>query len=1271
MSRDLRSMRTGAAALPARLLVPTGVALVTWWAAGIGYLFAHTLAELFSIVIAITAMVVASTSRQFTRNHFAVLASVAIGWAAGIDLLHTLVFKGMQLLPGNDANPSVQLWVAARFLQTVGMLMAPLALQRELRVGWLHLGFGGASVLTVGLIFGGHFPVGYVEGQGLTPFKIYTEYVIMALLGVSALWLRHRRHLTTPDLYWGMTTATLLMIATEFAFTRYVSVYAPANLIGHVLKIYAYWFVYLALVRTTLQEPFSMLSRIVSSYDAVPDPTLIIDVDGRIRQANQAAARLSGQPMERLVGQSSHDCFHDPSLSPSDCPVCARVGQVRQAFTQLLELPGPRYVECTVTPCQQVDEGNLRVQVLHDVSHQKQVELELAEHRRMLEQRVAERTAELQATTQTLNQANERFEAILNGASAGIMLVRDRRIQQCNQRLAELTGYRMDELVGQPTQLLYADPQVWLQAGQELYGELAAGRQYAQIQLARRKDGSTFWVRLSASALEARDLSKGIVGMIEDISAERQAAEALRLANEQQQAVFDAAPVGVVLTRDRVILRCNRTMERLFGYGPDELIGQTTRVFHPDDETYEALTRRLLDSLATQGFFREEMRVVRKDGSRFWCRNMVQVIDRSDPGKGFAGTFEDIGKERVAIEEMARARALAEDAARTKAAFLANMSHEIRTPMNSVIGMALLALNADPSPRVRNYLQKIQSSSQHLLGLINDILDFSKLEADKMTLECRDFELPRLFEHIESVFADEAADKGIGLGLHIGPEVPHHLVGDPLRLEQVLINLVNNAVKFTDRGEVDVGVRLEERVGDEVVLRFSVRDTGIGIPPEARQRLFQSFQQADSSTTRKFGGTGLGLAISKRLAELMGGHIGVDSTGGEGSTFWFTARLQCTGGPAGLEPSDRVLEDPGLLAADALSTRAQFVGARALLVEDNELNQEVATEFLQSLGLTVDLAPDGRVAVDRVQQTTYDVVLMDMQMPVMDGLTATIEIRKLPQFRDLPILAMTANAMAGDRDRCLAAGMNDHIAKPIDPQDLVAKLHRWVKAMPERLPVQTSSSRPGPMSSGDSADGATLEALRRVPGLDADLGLKRSMGRASLYLGLLGKFVQGQRDAPERIQAALDGGRWEEAERAAHTLKGVSAQIGADAIRAQAERLEHALHARAAADVFAPWLDGLTRDLPPLLDAIAAHLPLSTEPLHVAAADPAAWQALRSRLEALLADDDAACEQLFSDNEGLVRAGMGPDYERFAKAIRHFDFPEALLLLQQAVGPRR
>jgi response regulator RpfG family c-di-GMP phosphodiesterase/signal transduction histidine kinase len=576
-----------------------------------------------------------------------------------------------------------------------------------------------------------------------------------------------------------------------------------------------------------------------------------------------------------------------------------------------------------------------------------------------------------------------------------------------------------------------------------------------------------------------------------------------------------------------------------------------------------------------------------------------------------------------------KGKQLAEQASQAKAEFLANMSHEIRTPMNAIIGMSHLALKADPSPRQRETLGKILNSSEHLLGILNDVLDLSKIEAGKVELEQVDFRLATVLGTVRDLIAHKAAAKGLDLAFQVDPGVPATLVGDPLRLGQVLINYVNNAVKFTGHGGIRVSVALLEDTRDDVQLHFAVRDSGIGLTEAEQARLFQSFHQADASTTRKHGGTGLGLAICKDLAGLMGGEVGVESQPGHGSTFWFRVRL----------PKSGLLAE----AAPAVEAAALPGHGRVLVVEDNEINQEIAVELLKDAGYDVDVAENGAVAVRMVGERSYGLVLMDVQMPVMDGLAATAEIRRMPGLAGLPILALTAGALKSDRERCLAAGMNGHIAKPIDPQVLRAEVARWVN--------------PGPTAVVQAQPTAALPVT--ITGLDTVSGLKRVLGKEAFYLDLLRRFAAGQETAPAQIRDRLETGDLDGAERLAHTTKGLLGNIGAGPLYRWATDLEGAIRQRRAPETLDALVDGLEVRMAELIRQLNHALPPGTGQPPAA---PVLEAGVAGKETILVVDDSpdnlALMAGLLQDRYWVQLAGSGEEAVRVAAS----EPPDLILL---------
>ncbi|WP_313953774.1 ATP-binding protein [Accumulibacter sp.] len=769
----------------------------------------------------------------------------------------------------------------------------------------------------------------------------------------------------------------------------------------------------------------------------------------------------------------------------------------------------------------------------------------------------------------------------------------------------------------------------------------------------------------------------GTVGYARDITENKLAADALRESEERFRTVLDNVD-SIALQgylADGTTRFWNPASEKLYGYSAEEAIGRNLIDLIIPPEMRDDV-RRLIDEMHRTGVTVPpgELSLMRKDGSRvavFSSHVLLAMPGR--PAEMFCIDVDLTESHRAAAEleqhrdhleelvhsrtgEIAEAKEAAEAANRAKSTFLANMSHEIRTPMNAIIGLTHLLQQELTQPKQRVQLAKIGEAAQHLLGIIDDILDLSKIEAGRLTLDVTDFSLQRVIDHTLSMLGERSRAKGLQLVKEIDPAIPARLRGDPLRLGQILLNFVTNAVKFSDGGRITVRARLIELQDSAASLRLEVEDHGIGISGVQQAHLFHAFSQADQSTTRKYGGTGLGLAICKRLTAMMGGQIGVISEPGAGSTFWVTVGL---GVAMGSDPTS-VARQTGAQPILAGTSPAQFLaaghqGARVLLAEDDVLSQDVARDLLLAVGLQVDVVDDGQQAVERLQGAArqaggndYALVLMDMQMPVMDGLEASRVIRQIAGLASLPIVAFTANAFDDDRQRCLAAGMNDHLAKPVTPTRLYEVLHRW-------LPTPT-----------DLAGLPT--ALTRVPGLNPDAGLRATNGHLSLYVRLLQLFVTHHGDDSGKLRGYLAAGDQAAARRLTHTLKGVAGTIGAEPLRERARAVELAIEERSPATVVASAIDALEATLLPLLAAVD-RLDLDQQAPAENPQVPVNRKAVRkilAQLESLLAEDDTRACDLWYESAALIETALGPTAKRLGSAIDSFDFGKALQTLRQA-----
>ncbi|KAB2968699.1 PAS domain S-box protein [Zoogloea sp.] len=645
-------------------------------------------------------------------------------------------------------------------------------------------------------------------------------------------------------------------------------------------------------------------------------------------------------------------------------------------------------------------------------------------------------------------------------------------IEYVNAAFTRITGYTLEEVLGRTPKLLKSGltPPATYSA---MWDALHEGQNWEGELFNRRKNGESFVEFMRVAPVRQSDGTiTHYLGMIEDVTerirltAERdRLIERLRTERDFSRALIDSLPdVFYLIAEDGHFVRWNRNLEAITGRDADKMAQTHPReLFNPRDRQ---LVEEGIQAVFAQGRGTIDADLLAADGSSRPYLFTSRRIHLDDQPR-ILGFGVDVSRlkameaellrhrdrlaERVAerTAELERMTVAADAASRAKSAFLANMSHEIRTPMNAIIGMAHLMRRGPLDTRQEGQLNRIDLAARHLLGVINDILDLSKIEAGKMILEERELSVGSVLDNIVSMLTPRARAKGLEIVME-ADDVPRYLIGDVTRLTQAMLNYANNAVKFTDTGRLNLRCRVDARDGERLLLRFEVQDTGVGIPVEHLERLFAPFEQADNSIARQHGGTGLGLAITRNLAALMGGEAGARSEAGVGSTFWFTAWLrQAPDHEPALRPERIPAEDP-----EAILLR-EHTGRRLLVVEDNIINQEVVLELLDNVGLCGVVANDGQEALALCASEDFDLVLMDMQMPVMDGLEATRQIRRQPQCRDIPIIAMTANAFTEDRSACLQAGMDEFLSKPVDPDALYATLLLWLTSRSDPRPLHS------------------------------------------------------------------------------------------------------------------------------------------------------------------------------------------------------------------------
>jgi PAS domain S-box-containing protein len=1121
-----------------------------------------------------------------------------------------------------------------------------------------------------------------------------------------------------------------------------------------------------------------------------------VDTQGRINFVNPAACRLLGFTIEEMIGRPSHDLVHYRRPDGSDYPIeqypifaAYRRGEsswIDNEFLWRKDGTGLS-VEYRAAPVYKAGVIVGAVVSFSDTTDRKQAEREL-------------RQASFLAT----------MALELTGSGYWHVDYSDPDYYYQSELAARIVGeeikadgryHLQDEWF---SRLIEADPELAQQTN-DLYQGAIDGRykNYDAIYAYKRPvDGRIVWLHASGSVVRGEDgKALHMYGVYQDITEAKKAEQEIK-ASEQRvreteqffRSVLELAPDGLMVVDDTgVIELVNAQCEKLFGCPRDKLIGQSLEDIVPAGDRPWHLT--LKEVFYRKPVTREmgasrNLCALHKDGSLLPVEiGLSPLPARNSTGAKVAVSILDISQRKQHENALEQARAKAEEATEMKSIFLANMSHEMRTPMNAIIGLAHLVLKTQLTQKQQDYIGKVHNAGRSLLAVINDILDFSKIEAGKLDIEEIEFALDDVIASVTTLTGEKAHDKGLEFLADVPPSVPMHLVGDPQRLGQILTNLVNNAIKFTERGEVRLKTECIARNGENVELCFSVRDTGIGMSPEQVSRLFQPFTQADMSTTRKHGGTGLGLTISRKLVEMMGGRIWLESQAAVGSTFFFTIPLGIgseagserivpaqlrklnvlivddnsaareilvnalydvtanndaveSGSEAlaavvrhdghspydvifmdwqmpdidGLEATRQIKQDTAItkqprvvlvtafgreevreeaerlkidgflmkpvtrsMLVDALVTifapDAQEIsravaesdsdrlrGVRILLAEDNEINQQIAVELLEAVGASVDVANDGREAVEMLMATgseqRYNVVLSDLQMPVIDGYQFSAQIRADARFDRLPIIAMTAHATVEERQRCFAAGMNDHISKPIDAEVLFETVGRHCRP-----------PRGAPIASVIASSPFAVEHLPAIEGLDAVTGLRRVAGNRKLYLKLLQQFVAQHVDTVTQLAAQLDAGDHATAKRTAHTVKGTAGNLGARRVENAAADLEAAINEHSDAARLETWRCAFSEALSRLLAHLS--LALGTQRTAVAnstkAIEPAQVQPIVAHmLQQLWECDTAAADTLDLQGAELSSLFAPADFERFEKKVRDYAFGDAQTLLEQA-----
>jgi PAS domain S-box-containing protein len=892
--------------------------------------------------------------------------------------------------------------------------------------------------------------------------------------------------------------------------------------------------------------------------DALADGVFVAQ-DNRFVYANRLLLEQLGYERDDFIGSAFERVVAPGLLAPWNERLRGRMGAgaepVRSYEVQFLRKDGS-IAEFELAASRTLYQNAPAVLgVLRDVAERKRAAAELERHRDRLEELVHERTRELEAAV-AARIASENFAQTMTDHQPTLLAYvdRERRVQFANRAWLEWFGKTREEVLGRDAR--HSVGEAMLQPADDVIAKVLRGeamRTQAEMRGAEGRVGN-FGIYCLPDVVGGE--IRGYFFIASDVTEVRRSERRLQELNSKliqaesfTRGITDNLPGRVAYWDSEQRCRfANRVYCEWLGKSLDQVLGKTSVEIFGEDHSPEspAFAHAALAG-APQTF--ENVRTSADGRHGIWLVHYIPDIQRGEVRGYFVLASDITAAKRAQADlqtlnmELVAARDVAEDAAQAKSAFLANMSHEIRTPMNVIIGLTHLMLRDPHDAVTSDRLAKVGDAAMHLLDIINDVLDLSKIDAGKLALAPVDFSVDALLARAMALVTDGARRKGLALTVDRG-DLPQALRGDALRLSQVLVNLLSNAVKFTASGSVVLRCDVLARSGTDWTIRFAVRDTGVGITADVQERLFSPFEQADGSTTRRFGGTGLGLSIARELAQLMGGAVGVESELGRGSVFWFTARLQSAAPREQAAPTPLAAVAAGRNVEQTLQQRHRH--ARVLIADDNRINQELATELLRLVDLQVEVADNGRIAVDMARRGAYDLILMDMQMPEMDGLEATRLIRTVPELDATPIVAMTASAFGADRDACLAAGMNDHIGKPVNPALLYETMLRWLdesRKAPRPAPVDA----PAP-AAPQSMPALATDVLEGIAALDVVRAMSLFAGQRELYMRALGYFVDlygDGLDAVDRYLAGQAGVTREAAGREVHSMGGAAAALGA------------------------------------------------------------------------------------------------------------------------------